>query len=1092
MLTVWTMLVCACAAPQDQVGSRFEQLPSTTTQITFSNQIQESDTLNYFKYPYLYMGGGVAVADFDGDGLEDIYFTGNMTANKLYRNTGNLVFEDVTEAAGVAGAEYKWYTGVSAVDINADGYMDLYLSVAGLGEDRANELYLNNGDMTFTESAKKMGLADNQNSVQTAFVDFDHDGDLDVYVANYPITSFKTANESYRYMIDRPDPAKSDHLYRNEGNGVFVDYTAQAGLLSFGLSLSATIVDFNQDGWEDIYVSNDFSTPDQFYINQGDGTFVERVKYITRQTSFYGMGADAADINNDGLIDLMQVDMSSENNRRQKANMASMNPELFWSTVNNGFHYQYMYNSLQLNQGIVDDLPVMSNIAWLAGVSSTDWSWAPLLADFDNDGYKDLFIANGTRREINNRDYFKKLNNQLDDASDQELLQMAREIPSEPIDNYIFQNQSGEGFVKKNKEWGVSFEGFSNGAAYGDLDNDGDLELIVNNIDAEALIYKNNTVENGEGGYLRIDLQSANNTSGIGTEVRIYQAGKLQVAQVQPVRGFQSSVEPTLHFGTGSHPVIDSLSIYAAGRKQQTMYNVLANQTLEIKVIEASPLALEKQESTIDPLMKEVTLEHLGEMLYHRENGFNDFHFQVLLPHKMSNFGPALAVGDIDGDGVEDLYIGAAAGRVGYIYRGLAEGGFAAREALEESSPWHEDLDAAFFDADRDGDLDLYIVSGGNEFPEGHPNYQDRLFINEEGKLIESSGVLPVQAESGACVRPYDYDGDGDLDLFIGTRLTPYNYPFASKSLLFENKHEEGQLKFVDVTEAVMPDLDGIGMVTDAIWTDVNGDQQMDLMIVGEWMPVKTLIQKDGKFSDQSASYFEDNMTGWWFSIDQGDFDHDGDMDYVLGNMGRNYKYQANRGEPFAIYADDFDDNNKSDIVLSYHAEGEEYPVRGRQCSSEQIPAIQVVFKDYNSFANADMQEIYGTENLDNSYHFEVEDFSSIYLEHTADGLKKNILPYAAQVSSINDWVVSDINQDGHLDLLSVGGLYASEVETPRNDAGIGLVMLGNGKGGFAPQSMSQSGLCVPHDAKKVVALGQNHIVVASNKGPLQIFEVKE
>ncbi|MCV9389121.1 VCBS repeat-containing protein [Reichenbachiella ulvae] len=1091
-VTFISTLIFSCQTDQKKQNvSRFESISSEDSGVTFSNDVTESDTLNYFKYPYLYMGGGVAIADFDNDGYQDLFFTGNMVSNALYKNLSGLRFEDVSKRAGIQGRKHKWYTGVTTVDINADGWMDIYVSVAGLGQDRKNELYINNGDFSFTESAEEYGLADAGNSVQASFFDYDNDGDLDVYIANYPITSFSTSSMQYKHMMNTVTLEKSDHLYRNDGEGDFQDVTIESGLLSFGLSLSAAVADYNQDGYQDIYVSNDFSSPDYFYINQGDGTFKDELQQITQQTSFYGMGTDAADINNDGLIDLMQVDMSAEDNRRQKANMASMNPDLFWSTVNNGFHYQYMYNSLQLNRGIVNGVPVMSNVAWISDVSSTDWSWAPLFADFDQDGFKDLFVTNGTRKEINNKDFFKKHEKEIARASDQELKKLTDLLPSEPIQNYIYSNQSGKGFQKENENWGIAYKGFSNGVATADLDNDGDLEIIINNYDDEALIYKSNSNELALGNYLKIRLEgSKQNPLAIGSEVHLYNNGLHQVQQLNVSRGFQSSVEPILHFGLGKYTTVDSIQVFKFGQLVKTMNDVAANQTLTISTNSESK-GLRPSEGATKVLLTELT-DELITPVKHVENDFDDFKVQVLLPHKMSNFGPAMASGDINGDGLLDFYYGAASGYLGSLYLQNADGTFTAQE-LKEKNIWHEDLDAAFFDADQDGDLDLYIVSGGNQDADGHQNYQDRLLLNQDGVFELAAGALPMMYHSGSCVRPFDYDQDGDLDLFVGGRHEAQHYPFPGHSYLLENKSESGQLKFEDVTGSIADGLQNIGMVTDALWTDLNGDERKDLLLVGEWMPITAFVSTAQGFENQSDELFPGNTNGWWFSIEQADFDQDGDLDYVLGNLGRNYKYQASKEAPFAIYADDFDNNEKSDIVLSYHSEGEEYPVRGRQCSSQQIPAIKVAYKDYNSFSTASVQDIFGDEKLANSYHFQVEDFSSIYLENRAGEFISTALPFEAQFSPINDWLVLDVNDDGNKDLIAVGGLYASEVETPRNDSSIGLVMLGDGNGAFNSLTLAESGLLVPHDTKKIQLLDMESkkFAIASNQGPLQIFQSK-
>ena len=1087
-----SLFSCQKNENKEKTKPRFQEVKSETSGITFSNDLTENDSINYFTYPYLYMGGGVAIGDINNDGLSDIFFTGNMVENKLYLNKGDFEFEDITTQA-LQGDNKKWYAGVSLIDINSDGLLDIYLCVSGVAGDKSNELHINNGDLTFTEQASEFGLADAGNSVQATFLDYDHDGFLDVYVANYPITSFTTTNITYRFNMQNVTDEKSDHLYRNLGNGKFENVTKQSGLLSFGLSLSATVADFNQDGWEDIYVSNDFSTPDYFYINNGDGTFTDHLKKITRQTSFYGMGADAADINNDGLVDLFQVDMSAPDNRRTKANMASMNPSLFWSTVNSGFHYQYMYNSLQVNQGIKDGLPVMSNTAWMAGVASTDWSWAPLLADFDNDGWKDLFVANGTRKEVNNRDYFKDIEDELKSASGAELKKISDKIPSEPISNFIFKNSNGKKFENMTADWGLTYEGFSNGASYGDLDNDGDLDLVISNIDDRALVLKNNTSEADRVNYLKVKLEGQPvNTQGAGSEIRVYTEGQMQINRLTLVRGFQSSVEPISHFGLGEVSSIDSVVVAWPDGKKQVLNNIISNQLLIVNYSEADTESAGVKTTDVQPVFSEY-LQGDTALYSHYENIFNDFYHQVLLPHRMSNFGPALAVGDVNGDGLDDMYVGAAVGSLGRLLIQNVDGSFIPADFQTEAELVYEDLDAVFEDFDKDGDLDLYVVSGGNEYDKESSNYQDRLYLNDSGIFSLTENVLPRVITSGSCVRPYDYDKDGDLDLFIGGRLDPRNYPYPGKSIVMENQLDSGELSFVDVTLETALELANIGMVTDALWADLDGDGTTELFVVGEWMPLTVFELRDGQFVNQSEKYFSGNTTGWWFSIEVADFDKDGDEDFMVGNLGLNYKYQAAEEETFNVYTDDFDSNGKSDIVLSYHNFGEEYPVRGRQCSSEQIPALKSAYKDYNTFSTAKITDIFGSQKLENSLSYKVANFSSIYIENKGAGkMTIESLPIDAQISPINDFIVDDYNKDGFLDVVLAGNLYSSEVETPRADAGIGLLLVGDGKGNFASQRMTSSGIYMPHDTKKLARLNMSEDVKAfaasNNDGPLQIF----
>ncbi|MDW7691126.1 VCBS repeat-containing protein [Flammeovirgaceae bacterium SG7u.111] len=1077
-------------ATKNEGVALFQSVPPNSSGVEFQNTLHENDSLNYFTYPYIYMGGGVSIGDINNDGLADIYLTGNFVDNKLYLNKGNFKFEDITEKAGVAGAG-MWSTGSTMADVNGDGLLDIYLSVSGKFGSRTNQLYINNGDETFTERAKEFNIADEGYSTQGTFFDYDNDGDLDLYVSNYPPTSFRTPNEQYRYLMNTVTWKDSDHMYRNDDGKGFTDVTEEANMLSFGLTLSATTGDFNQDGLVDLYVSNDFATPDFFYFNNGDGTFTEKLQEITKNISMFGMGVDIGDFNNDGLLDIVQMEMNPSTNKRSKANMASMNPGLFWSSVNNGFHYQYMQNSLQLNRGLNGDLPIFSNVARIAGMSSTDWSWSPLFVDLDNDGWKDVFISNGTRRDINHKDYFKKIDKKKDKMENS--LKYTLGIPSEKVDNFAFRNNGDLTFTNSVKEWGLSFEGYSNGSAYGDLDNDGDLDIVVSNIDDFVGIFENRATELEDNHFLQVRLKgTGKNHFALGAKIKVEDGNQSQFYEITTTRGFQSSAQPLAHFGLGAETEVDKVIVTWTDGKEEVLENVKADQILNLDYANATDpamVAVEKAKPMFEEVSKEKGVDHI-----HIENTYNDFALEPLLPHRTSAYGPALATGDINGDGLEDFYIGGASQKTGGLFVQTAEGTFnKTLPTALEADVREEDLGAAFFDADGDGDQDLYVVSGGNIYKKGAPQLQDRLYINDgKGNLTKSDGLPDIRV-SGSCVLPADYDGDGDLDLFVGGRLVPRNYPLPADSYILENRSEGGKISFVDVTKDIAPELAGLGMVTSGEWVDYDNDGAVDLVLAGEWMPITFFKNKNGKFENMTEEYGLANTTGWWFSILAEDFDGDGDKDFVLGNLGLNYKYKANEKETFDVYAKDFDENGKIDIVLGYYNQGTQFPVRGRQCSSEQIPIIQMQYETYDEFSVATLEDVYSKEALESALHYQVTDFSSAYIENLGDGkFKRHKLPNEVQLSSINGIVAEDFNEDGNLDIIVAGNLYTSEVETPRNDGGIGCLLLGDGKGNFTPTTFPESGILIYNDTRDLKLIKGNKewlLLAGNNQGPVQIFK---
>lgn len=1068
----------------------FRTVSSESSSIDFSNNLTESDSLNYFSYSYIYMGGGVAAGDINNDGLQDLYFTGNQVPNKLYLNKGNLEFEDITEAAGVAG-DSRWYTGVTMADVNGDGFLDIYLSVGGKFEPKNNQLFINNGDGTFAEKAEEYGLDDPGNSVQTTFFDYDKDGDLDAYIANYPPTRFDSPNFIYEYKMKNVSDLESDHLLRNDG-GKFTDVTDEAGVRSFGLSLSATVADLNNDSWPDIYISNDFSSPDFLYMNNGDGTFREVVKKATSHTSFFGMGVDIADYNNDGNLDIYQVDMSANKNRRQKANMASMNPDLFWSTVESGFHYQYMQNTLQTNTGVFEDGdPFFADVARITGSSSTDWSWGPLFADFNNDGHKDLFVSNGTRREINNNDYF---NNLKDTPVVEDQLEKSMNIPSEKIDNFMFQNHGDLSFEIANKKWGIEYEGWSNGVVYADLDNDGDLEIVTNNIDDKASLFENNSSKYNN--YIQIEFEgNKENAFGVGTRAYVKANGMEQMQELTLTRGFQSSVAPQLHFGLANADVVDQIKIVWPDGKAEILNGVRANQRLKISYSNASEL-LEETFSEKDVLFTTIrdTLSFPNHK--HVENEYNDFTKEVLLPHRTSTFGPGAAVGDLNGDGLEDFFIGAASTYEAGLYFQTASGFVKQKSTAFQQDKKYEDLGALIYDANDDGHNDIYVVSGGNEFAPESEYLQDRLYINDgKGNFQRDEAALPEMRTSGSRVYQADFDKDGKKDLLVLGRLIPGNYPLPAKSYILKNIGENGKAKYRDITKNIAPEFQSLGMATSAEIIDFDKDGWEDIVVVGEWMPIRVFKNSEKGFTEVTAEMGLADTAGWWWSIKSGDFDNDGDQDFLVGNLGKNYKYKANEEETFDIYFNDFDANNKQDIVLSYYNDGEKFPLRGRECSSQQIPGIKSKFPDYQSFSTATLEDVYTKEELENSLHYQVKSFASVYLENRDGKFMQHELPSGAQISSINQILIDDYDEDGNLDALVAGNLFWSEVETTRNDAGYGLFLKGDGAGNFKEISASESGFFVPGDVKDLLRINttdKEMILAVKNDQHLQFLEKKK
>ena len=1061
------LMLSACASEESNSpdpGQLFELKSPDLTGIQFANNLQETEYLNYFSYPYMYFGGGVAIFDIDNDGLNDVLLTGNMVTSRLYKNMGQFKFEDITRRAGLR-TKNRWVTGVSVGDVNGDGFLDFYLCVSGkdiTGNNprfsRENLLFINNTDGTFKELGEEYKVNDNGMSVQSIFFDLENDGDLDLYITSYPEAKFNSSNEFWNMKVKNPSMDESDHLYRNDGD-YFTEITNESGVLNYGLSLNVLATDINNDGFSDLYVSNDFNTPDYFYINNGDGTFSNKLNDYFRQTSNYGMGSDMADFNNDGLIDLIQLDMMPDNHYHEKTNMGAMNAPEFWKTVEYDFNHQYMQNSLQLNTGS----GAFSQISQLAGVAETDWSWSVDFFDADLDGAKDLFIANGLRRSVNNNDfnnqlYQRALSNDLEGTS---VLEMINALPEEPKRNYAFKNSGGLVFENVSEKWGLDFNGFSNGSAYGDLDGDGDLDLIVNNIDHTALVYENTV----KGKSLQIDLKGIDNKFGIGAKVVIENGGVVQTLENFLTRGFQSSVPASLIFAIPDiNSPIDGKVYWPSGAVSHFSVDYPNSGKYIVAEDDESLKSLKKFNSEMSLFKKSILA------IEHKENEFDDYSYQFLLPYRISRMGPALTVFDSNGDGNLDVFIGNATGFESELYLGKDDGTYIkSKQSGFARDKGYEDVDATPLDVDNDGDLDLFVVSGGNEFPAGDSHYADRLYLNEGGVFSES--IKFSNNYSGSSVQPLDYDSDGDIDLFVGGYIEPRSYPYSSSSYLLENV--DGQLEINENFGEL-----NLGLVTDLGWVEMNG--QNSLVVVGEWMEPEFYQFESNELEKLTISGTE-NLSGWWNCVYPVDINNDGLQDFVLGNLGKNYKYQA----PMKIYGGDIDGDGDVESLLSYFESNKEYPVKGREDLLEELHYLKDRLPTYKSYAEKTFSEIFPESELTSVLKKEAKTFNSGILINKGD-LKFDFkpLPDEVQGSSVN--ACSIFEYEGKRFLVLGGNKYNLEVETARIDGSYGallevvgddLIYIDNSKSGFQFQG----------EVKQIIST-ENGFIVGRNSGPLEVY----
>jgi enediyne biosynthesis protein E4 len=1055
IITLFTSTILLFSSCKND-NTLFTRLGEGETGVSFTNTLFEDGPLNVANYIYFYNGGGVSIGDINDDGLQDVLFTGNMVRNRLYLNKGNFKFEDITKKAGIADKE-GWCTGATMEDVNSDGKLDIYIcrSADINPEMRKNLLFINNGDLSFTEKAEEYGLADNGYSTQASFLDYDKDGDLDCFIINHSIQKYTAGVQDNPKLREEKNPDYASKLYRNDNNH-FTNVSDEKGItsnvLTFGLGVA--ISDFNNDGWPDISVSNDFNEPDYFFVNNGDGTFNEKLAATMDNISLYSMGSDAADYNNDGLTDLLTLDMMPEDNKTIKMHSGAENFDKFQFLFKQGFFYQYSRNMLQKNNGD----GTFSEVGQLAGVSNSDWSWAGLFSDYDNDGHKDIFITNGYVKDYTEMDFLKYsvdrvIKTMAKDSVDP-IPEYLRKMPKNEIPNYAFKNTGKGKFEKVSKDWGFDQKGVSAGAAYADLDNDGDLDLVVNNSNEVSSIFRNNTEKFDKNNYLRVKLEGENtNKRGIGTKVKVYCKGELFYQEQSPVRGFQSSSDPILNFGIGKNTEIDSVIIIWQNDKIQKISNIKPNQTINPKIGEALTLwTYPKKAETL------LTQTELGNVK-HTENGFNDFTVQSLLPHYLSRQGPTMATADINNDGLEDILVGGAVGEAAVLYTQNLNGTFTQKpnaSFLVDSKK--EDVASIFFDADKDGDQDLYIASGGYEFNENDAMLQDRLYINNgKGNFTKNESALPIMHTSKGCVKAADIDSDGDLDLFVGGRLVPGKYPLAPQSYFLIN---DGKGIFKDGTKEICPILSQAGMVTDAVWADINNDKQQDLIVVGEWAPIKVFINNKGKLSDASKEQIGFASTGWWNKIQAADMDNDGDMDLIIGNTGLNTQYHVSEKEPMTVHYSDFAGSGAIVPVISYYIGGISYPMASRDDISDPMPFIKKKFNEYSTYAIATISDIFSAEQLKNAKILKAETMQTVYLENQGKkGFVSKELPIEAQYAPVNGIAIEDFNSDGKKDMLLVGNNTWTRIKFGRYSANHGTLLTGDGKGNFTYINQPKSGL---------------------------------